>query len=125
VNIQLDVPPEIEAGLNSGDLIRYGSVIRDRLGIIVKHLKEVPEPAGSQEVATYVPARLSNPWFLVAATALGAATVGASAIIAARRRGQTGEGEEQEQAPSPQEAPVVYLRRHLRDQREALPEQLN
>lgn len=88
--IHLDVPPEIEAGLITGDLIRRGGVVRDRLGIIVKHLKEVPGPAGNQEIVGRAVVSLHRPWVIIAATALSAATVSASVVLAARKREQDG-----------------------------------
>lgn len=114
--IEFDVPADIEAGLNSGDLMRYGGVIRDRLGNIVKHLKEVPGPASNQEAARRIAGSLNKPWAIVAVTALSAVTVGASAIIAARKREQAGKREDdsQEQAPTSQKDSVVDLRRSLK-----------
>ena len=36
------IPPDVAAGLASGDLLRFGGVVRDPLGKVVVHLKEVP-----------------------------------------------------------------------------------
>ena len=91
IQVNLDIPPEIDAGLVSGDLIRIGGVVRDRTGNIVKHLKEVPSPATSREAVGRVAVNLKRPWAFITATALSAAAVGAAALIAARKRNQTGE----------------------------------
>lgn len=46
VQVVLDVPPDIAAGLASGDLVRVGGVVRDaKTGQIVKHLGEGRLPA--------------------------------------------------------------------------------
>lgn len=88
-----DIPPDIEAGLNSGDLIRYGGVVRDRMGNIVKHLKEVPGSANSQESLGRVAASVKRPWVIITAAALSAVAVGVTAVIAARKREETGKPE--------------------------------
>lgn len=48
------IPPDIQLGLDAGNLVRYGGVVRNQLGHIVTHLKEVPvpgkEPAPAQRV---------------------------------------------------------------------------
>ena len=35
------VPPELDLGLATGELIRYGGVVRNQAGEIVAHLEEV------------------------------------------------------------------------------------
>lgn len=40
VQVVLDVPPDIAAGIANGTYVRTGGVIRDPAGHIVKHLKE-------------------------------------------------------------------------------------
>jgi hypothetical protein len=90
----LDIPPNIEVGLTSGELIRYGGVVRARTGNIVTHLREVPGPANSEETVGRVEVSLKRPWVIITATALSAvAAVGITAIIAARKREQTGKPE--------------------------------
>lgn len=109
-----DIPPDIEAGLNSGELIRYGGVVRDRMGSIVKHLKEVPGPANSQETVGRVAASVKRPWVIITATALSAVAVGVTAIIAARKREGTGKPEVAECV----ENYIVSLRAYLEAVRE-------
>ena len=55
------IPPEIEAGLLSGDLIQYGGIIRNRLGQIVKHLSEISKSDDSKKVLERVAASLKSP----------------------------------------------------------------
>ena len=45
------IPPDIAAGLLSGEFIRYGGVVRDAAGRLVTHLKEVSIPKPSEEAA--------------------------------------------------------------------------
>jgi hypothetical protein len=74
------------AGLLSGDLIKYGGVVRDRSGQIVKHLDEVQLPARDEKAAARVAAMLKNPRVLIATLVVGAAAVGGISYAAARRR---------------------------------------
>jgi hypothetical protein len=81
------IPPEIEAGLLSGDLIRYGGVVRDSAGRLVTHLKEIAVPKGSEEAAAAAVSSLKNPVVLVVAiVGAVAATATAVAVTAVRRR---------------------------------------
>lgn len=45
--IAFDILPEIQAGIDVGVLLRFGGVVRDRAGHIVKHLEEVSIPEES------------------------------------------------------------------------------
>lgn len=45
------IPPVIQAGLDAGVLVRFGGVVRDNQGQIVKHLKELPISPEAQEAA--------------------------------------------------------------------------
>lgn len=40
--VAFDIPADIAKGLAAGDLTRYGGIVRNGAGQIVKHLKEVP-----------------------------------------------------------------------------------
>jgi len=96
----LDIPPDIEAGLKSGSLIRYGGVVRDRMGNIVKHLKEVPSPAKSQGAVGHVAASVKRPC---------AIAVGVTAMIATRKREETGKPEVPECVETYDASLRVYL----------------
>ncbi|MEU2133897.1 hypothetical protein [Streptomyces sp. NPDC018352] len=88
------IPPEIEVGLRSGDLIQYGGIVRNRLGQIVMHLKEVGLPANSEKAVARVATILKNPRYpriIITAAVVGTVAAGvAMAITVARKRKQTG-----------------------------------
>ncbi|GIJ51644.1 hypothetical protein Val02_85300 [Virgisporangium aliadipatigenens] len=50
INVPLDVPEDIFVGLETGELTRYGGVVRDAAGAIVKHLQDglFPEDAAGK-----------------------------------------------------------------------------
>jgi len=82
------IPPEIEARLLSGDFIQYGGIVRNRLGQIVKHLKEILHPIRNDKAMARVAETLKNPRVLIPTVLVGAAAVGGTAFAAARRRKQ-------------------------------------
>lgn len=47
----LDIPESILERLLSGEYVRYGGVVRDLAGHVVKHLDEVPVPTQNQETS--------------------------------------------------------------------------
>lgn len=47
--IAVDIPESILEGIDSGELIRIGGVIRNQAGQIVKHLDEVPMPKNNKK----------------------------------------------------------------------------
>ena len=49
--IAFEIPLDITVQLIDGEYIRYGGVVRDSTGAIVRHLKEVPVPAQNQQYA--------------------------------------------------------------------------
>lgn len=49
IQIPFEMPLEIQKGIESGNLIRYGGVIRDKAGQIVQHLKEAPVPISDEK----------------------------------------------------------------------------
>jgi hypothetical protein len=79
------VPPAIQLGLASGDLIRFGGIVRNRAGEIVVHLKEIPLLAGDEKAAAGV-AALKNPRVLIPTLVVAAAAVGGALFAAVRRR---------------------------------------
>lgn len=78
----LSIPPEIEAGLATGELIRYGGVVRNQTGQIVKHLSDA---AGSGSAGILTPSQLKSPRLVI-----GAVTVSAVAAIAVIRKHKNG-----------------------------------
>lgn len=84
------IPPEIEAGLRGGDLIRCGGIVRNQMGQIVKHLKEVPLPVSNEKAVARVAGMLKSPRVLIPTAVVG--TV-AAVIVAAKKRKRTGKPE--------------------------------
>ncbi len=78
------IPPEIEAGLLSGDLTQYGGVVRNQLGQIVRHLKPVTLPQPDDNALARVAALVKSPRVLIATATATAAT--AAFVIAKRKR---------------------------------------
>jgi hypothetical protein len=81
------IPPDIQLGLDAGTLVRYGGVVRNDLGQIVTHLKEVDlpgkEPAGAQRAAALLKDRR-----VVIVIVLGTAIGGTIAFLAVKDRVQ-------------------------------------
>lgn len=75
------IPPDIQLGLDAGKLVRYGGVIRNQLGHIVTHLKEVPIPSKDPAMAQRVVSLLKDRR-VVTVIVLGTATGGAAAALA-------------------------------------------
>ena len=65
--IAFKIPPEIQAGIDAGALLRFGGVVRDRAGHIVKHLEEVsmPEADNSAGENTVVQFAKKNKYFII------------------------------------------------------------
>lgn len=79
------IPPELEAGLQSGDLTRCGGVVRDSAGRIVKHLDELQPPAKHEDAVARLAAALRQRSFVTGL--VGAmAVAGGGAFVAVRRR---------------------------------------
>ncbi|MGW1730043.1 hypothetical protein [Streptomyces sp. NPDC001999] len=87
------IPPEIEAGLLSGDLIRYGGIVRNQMGQIVKHLKEISLPVSNEKTVARVAGMLKNPRVLIPTVVVGTVAAGVAVIVAAKKRKQTGKAE--------------------------------
>ena len=68
--IAFEIPPEIQAGIDAGTLLRFGGIIRDRAGHIVKHLEEVsiPEADNSAGESTIVQFAKKNKYFYISNT---------------------------------------------------------
>ncbi|MFB2573462.1 hypothetical protein [Micrococcus sp. IITD107] len=99
------IPPELESGLLSGDLIQWGGVVRDLSGRIVKHLKEaqLPDTAG-ESLAVRVASsavksqsdlagNLKNPWVIIPAALAGTVVAGAAVYVAVKKYRQASQAE--------------------------------
>lgn len=84
------IPPEIQAGLVSGDLLRYGGVVRDQLGHIVVHLDELPGIEKAPEMLRKaVDAVKARPVIAAVTTLGGVVLVAGVAMSAAWKRKKT------------------------------------
>ena len=81
------IPPDIQLGLDAGKLVRYGGVVRNQLGHIHTHLKEVPVPGKEPAVAQRVLSLLRDRR-VVTVIVLGAATGGTVAVFAVKNQMQ-------------------------------------
>ena len=81
------IPPRIEAGLATGEFVRYGGVVRDGAGHIVTHLKEVPTPKLDKAIGVARKFAEANKVALVAGPVAAAALGGtAVAVFAVKRK---------------------------------------
>ena len=85
--IAFEIPPEIQAGIDAGALLRFGGVIRDRAGHIVKHLEEVsiPEADYSAGENTVVQFAKKNKYFIIG-TAIAAIAAGVIYVLVKNKK---------------------------------------
>lgn len=87
--VAFDIPPAIQLGLDAGTLIRYGGVVRDQAGHIVKHLKEVPIVENNEGVIKSVMRfAKKNKYALIIGTAITAVAGGITYIIYKNKKGE-------------------------------------
>ncbi|MFJ4874045.1 hypothetical protein ACIP93_02315 [Streptomyces sp. NPDC088745] len=103
------IPPDIEAGLIGGDLIQYGGIVRNQMGQIVKHLKELPLPLSNQKVAVHVAGMLKNSRILIPTAVVGTLVAGAAVIAVAKKRRQNRKPQVLEYAQSYNDSLVTYV----------------
>jgi hypothetical protein len=88
--INLYIPSEIQAGLDSGVLIRAGSVVRNTLGRFVTFLDEAPETVESVEkavrAAVSTKSMPAKPAMIVAGALVVATGVAGAVVYAAKER---------------------------------------
>lgn len=75
------LPPEIEAGLTSGEFVRYGGVVRDGAGRLVKHLDELSLSETGKRAARGL-SRLRHPALIASVGLVLVAIIGIAVIIA-------------------------------------------
>lgn len=90
VQLNLLIPPAIQAGLDAGDLLRNGSVVRDSLGKFVTFLDEVPGVKEAQEAAKRAALRLT-PRIIIPVVVVTALAGGAAVVRTVMKRKQTAE----------------------------------
>lgn len=85
--IAFKIPPEIQAGIDAGALLRFGGVVRDRAGHIVKHLEEVsiPEADNSAGESTIVQFAKKNKYFIIG-TAIAAIAAGVIYVVVKNKK---------------------------------------
>lgn len=85
--IAFKIPPEIQAGIDAGALLRFGGVVRDRAGHIVKHLEEVsmPEADNSAGENTVVQFAKKNKYFIIG-TAIAAIAAGVIYVVVKNKK---------------------------------------
>lgn len=79
INVPLDVPDDIFARITTGELTRFGGVVRDQAGAISTLLKDGLLPADAQEAASKGAATLWKSSKVIA-IALGVAAVAAAGV---------------------------------------------
>lgn len=87
--IAFDIPPEIQAGIDAGVLLRFGGVVRDKAGHIVKHLEEVsiPEANSSAGENTVIQFAKKNKYFIIG-TVLVAIAAGVIYVVAKNKKNE-------------------------------------
>ena len=85
--IAFEIPPEIQVGIDAGALLRFGGVVRDRAGHIVKHLEEVsmPEADNSAGENTVVQFAKKNKYFIIG-TAIAAIAAGVIYVVVKNKK---------------------------------------
>lgn len=91
--VNFDIPAEIAARLEIGDLVRYGGVVRDLEGHIVKHLQEIALPDADEAAGRAIAAarKLANkldftdPRFIAGAIIVGVATIGGTLYFLSKK----------------------------------------
>ncbi len=85
--IAFDIPPEIQAGIDAGVLLRFGGVVRDKAGQIVKHLEEVsiPEANSSAGENTVIQFAKKNKYFIIG-TAIAAIAAGVIYVVVKNKK---------------------------------------
>jgi hypothetical protein len=74
-----DIPPDIAAGLASGELVQFGGIVRNQLGQIHKHLKEANSQAKTESALARAAAVAKNrPGLVVISLTLAA---GAAVVV--------------------------------------------
>lgn len=87
VNVDLDLPPYVEAGIAAGRYYREAGVIRDVVTKqIVKHLKEVEGQKSTDSAARAVAAIRANPTVAVGIAVTGVGLATAATVVSLQKR---------------------------------------
>lgn len=96
--VAFEIPERIEAGLATGELVRYGGVVRDGAGHIVMHLKEIPTPQFDKALASARAFAKANKTTLIVGTAATFAIGGTAIAVTAMKRMKIDKADKQLQA---------------------------
>lgn len=80
------IPPDIEAGLLAGELIKHGGIVRTTTGQIYKHLKEIDLPRNSESASARAVAVIKNPKVVIVSVVVATVAVGGAAVAVTRMR---------------------------------------
>ncbi|MFI6098149.1 hypothetical protein ACIA8G_21525 [Lentzea sp. NPDC051213] len=80
------IPPEIEAGLLTGDLIRCGGVVRNTAGRLVTHLKEISAPKPNEDAVEAAAWMLKKPVVIAGLVTLAVVGTATAAVAIVRKR---------------------------------------
>lgn len=85
VQIAFEIPPEIQKGIDGGELIRVGGVIRNQAGHIKKFLDEVPiaKIDSKRKIMEFAK---KNKYFIIVTVIITAVTVGVTHVIVRNKK---------------------------------------
>lgn len=88
--IAFEIPPIIQKGIDDGILIRFGGVVRDQAGHIVKHLKEVPIPEadGNINQGNIMAFAKKNKYLLIGTVIVTAVAAGVTYVVVRNKKNQ-------------------------------------
>ena len=87
IQVAFDIPPAIQKGIDEGTLIRYGGVVRDTLGHVVKHLDEVPVSKKKNSVNKIIEFAKKNKNFLIG-TVIVTAIAGITYVVVKNKKNE-------------------------------------
>lgn len=89
---QFDIPADIAARLDAGELVRWGGVVRNHGGQIVKHLKETIPDDTPAKLAERVATAVKDPRFVVIGVGVVTLASGAAYWIKRKKSAQRAAG---------------------------------
>lgn len=88
--ITFEIPLEIQKGIDEGTLIRFGGVVRNQAGQIVKHLREIPvSKVDSNAIGSKIMGFAKrNKYFLIGTVIVTALTVGVTYVVVRNKKNE-------------------------------------
>lgn len=96
--VAFEIPARLEAGLATGELIRFGGVVRDSAGHIVTHLNEIPTPRMDKTLALAREFAKTNKATLIVGAAATVAVGGTAIAVSSFNRRKLNRAEKQLQS---------------------------